>query len=263
MKKNGGIMEIEGVEIKKKLEEDGKNYCFYTEGLREHNKPEIELRNIPAEFIFRAENIILSIVDFIMNKAFNIDEDIIELRDMVHKYTFPLRLLNLPLGSSVIRGSCIRIVDYYDDKDKPPESISNVIVQTFFLDGINSLNKENFKDALAEFSKCLELNPDFVDAYKFRGEALLNLNEFSAADEDFNTAIEKGDDDPALYFGKAIANAMQDNYEDSIKDINKYIDFNPDEPIGYEQRAFIYEKFGKYKEANDDRKKAMDLKKRI
>lgn len=256
-------MEIEGVEIRKRVEEDGKNYCFYTEGLKELNKPELELRNIPAEFIIRAENIILSIVDFIMKKEFNLEEDIIELRDTVHKYTFPLRLVNLPIGSSLIEGACLRIVDYYEKAEKPPEGINNVVVYTFFLDGLSSLNKEDYRDALAELSKCIELNPDFVPAYKFRAEALLNLNEFNSASEDFDRAIEKGDDDPAIYFGRAIAYAMQGSYEESIKDISHYIELNPEEPIGYEQRAAIYEKYGKQNEASVDRKKANSLRKEM
>lgn len=256
-------MEIEGVGIRKKLEEDRKSYCFYTEGLKAYNKPELELRNIPVEFITRAENIILSIVDFMMRKEFNLEEDIIELRDTVHKHAFPLKLVNLPLGSSLIDGACMRIVDYYEEMDKPPEGINNVVVYTLFLDGLNSLNNEEYRDALAELSKCIELDPDFIHAYKFRGEALLNLNEFTAAEEDFMRAIEKGDDDPAVYFGRAIAYAMQGNYEESIKDISHYIELHPAEPLGYEQRAAIYEKFGKQNEASIDRKKANSLRKQI
>jgi tetratricopeptide (TPR) repeat protein len=253
-------MEIEGVEIIKKLEEDGKNYCFYTKGMKAFGKPELELRWIPVGFLTRAENIILSIADFVMQKTFDVEEDIIELRDMNHKHTFPLRLVNLPLGSSLIEGSCMRIVDYYEVEDKPPEGINNVIVQSFFLDAMDDLNRENYKEAYVEFSKCLEINPDFVYAYKFRGEVLLNLNEFAAARNDFDMAIEKGDDDPAVYFGRAIAYAMQNDYEKSIEDISRYIDLNPDEPIGYEQRAAIYEKFGNREAAISDRKKAISLK---
>ncbi|OGF58832.1 MAG: hypothetical protein A2Y62_10140 [Candidatus Fischerbacteria bacterium RBG_13_37_8] len=256
-------MEIEAFEIKHKLEDDNSSYCFYTEGLSIREMPELELRNIPPEFMIRAKNIIMSVAEHMLSQSYDKEKHVLEIRDMMHKHSFPLSLVELPLGSSLFGGACIRIVDYYEEEEQVPQSIDKVILQTLLLDGINLLNNESYKEALELFEKCNKLAPKFSTAYKFKGEVDLYLNDTTGAIEDFTKAIEMGDDDSTIYYNRAIAYGMANDYENSIKDINRYIELCPDEPIGYEQRIVIYDKFGKQEEAKNDRKFLQVLKQKL
>jgi len=250
----------EDLEIKNRVEDDGIGYILYTEGLGKYNKPELELRKIPEEFITNAKNIMIGIGESIMQEPDVQGGEIFELKDTVHKYDFLLRIIQPPLGSTDNAQRCLRIVDYYEENEGIPTGIQKVIIETYLLEGIQYLNNEKYNEAISFFDKCILLKPNFKGAYKFRAETYLYLKVMGKAVEDFTRALEQGDDDPSIYFNRAIAYAFDDEAFNALKDITTFIELNPDKPIGYEQRANIHEKFGNLPDAVKDRKTAESKK---
>ena len=51
-------------------------------------------------------------------------------------------------------------------------------------------NLQDYKGAIADYTKAIELNPNYAYAYYNRGLAKVNLKDYKGAIADFNKAIE-------------------------------------------------------------------------
>ncbi len=60
----------------------------------------------------------------------------------------------------------------------------------FLSDGIAKIYKSEFKEAIIDFDKAIELQPDLFEAYFYRGNAHLNLKELEKAITNYDKAIE-------------------------------------------------------------------------
>ena len=61
--------------------------------------------------------------------------------------------------------------------------------------GRKKLNLEDYKGAIADYTKAIELNSDFnYYNYNLRGAAKVNLKDYDGAIADFNKAIELNSD---------------------------------------------------------------------
>lgn len=67
------------------------------------------------------------------------------------------------------------------------------------------LSKVDIKNAIADFNKAIDLNPEFVEAYHNRGIAYFNKGEFALAIQDYTKALQLKPDNPCIYYDKGIA----------------------------------------------------------
>lgn len=241
------------IEIKLRIEEDKETYCLYTDGLRSYNKPEIEIRKIPSDFIENAKNIIDCVADYVVKNEKIEEGSNILIIDKLHNFEFPIKIIYPMEKAETIQENSLRIIDDYPEDSEIPVSIPSIIAQTYFLEGFKKLEEEKYNEAIEFFNKSLNIKSDLPYVYKFRGEALLNIDKVDKAIEDFNKAIEMGDDDTSIYFNRAIAYAIENQLQKSLKDIDFFINNNVNNPIGYEQRAIIWEMMGKKEEAEKDK----------
>lgn len=71
--------------------------------------------------------------------------------------------------------------------------------EEYFQRGVSKVNLENYQGAIADYSKAIEINPKFSDAYYNRGYLKNNLEEdYEAAITDYTMAItlSPNDSDP-------------------------------------------------------------------
>ena len=80
----------------------------------------------------------------------------------------------------------------------------------YFRSGVKAGQRGQYSEAIEDFTKAIELNPDYAEAYYFRGLYLLQPR------RDYNHAIK------------------------AIKDFTKAIELNPDDAETYHFRGFIY-----------------------
>ena len=94
-----------------------------------------------------------------------------------------------------------------------------------FNKGINYVEKGIPDEAIVEYNRAIEINPDRAEAY----------------------------------FNRAIAYRSKGNYDQAIADYSKFIEINPDFARGYRERAVSYLSKQDYDKAWEDVHKAEEL----
>jgi len=141
------------------------------------------------------------------------------------------------------------------------------------------------------YTKAIELDPNYVEAYCLRGACYAEIGNFDQATEDLNKAVElepakgysaygiiyqrKGDYEQAI---KAYTKALEANpknvgmyetrgnlyfekgdYDKAIDDFTWMIVLDPEDEFAYFRRAEAYDKKGEHDKAEEDRKKAAEI----
>jgi len=131
---------------------------------------------------------------------------------------------------------------------------------TLFFQGTWWVDKGQYDQAIACFSKAIKLNPRFAEAYALRGSAYLAKKQFDNAIADCSKAIEI---DPSLtvaYYSRGIAYGMGNGqFDNAIADCSKAIEIDPSLAEVYHYRGVAYFEEREYEKAWDDVNKAQDL----
>lgn len=142
--------------------------------------------------------------------------------------------------------------------------------QTYFSIGEQFLNKKKYKSAISNFSKAIELDSNYIEAYQKRALAKDNIGDFEGSKEDYNqyiTLLEKQNKDEYEKNKYEINNLIDKirtkifnkKYNEAIADSNNIIETYPTYSNGYTIRADTYFSMQKYNQALDDYKKALSL----
>jgi len=143
------------------------------------------------------------------------------------------------------------------------KTIKDLLAIEWFEKGYTAVftsnNERNYNDAIDAYSKAIELNPNYADAYLFRGFAFSVLLKYGEAIKDFDKAIKLNPKDEWAYNNRGQSNWYLGNYNQAMKDFSKAIEFNPKDEILYNLRGITYDKLGKYNQAIKDFNKSIDL----
>jgi len=134
-------------------------------------------------------------------------------------------------------------------------------------DGYNTYNNRgkiyfdqgNDELALADFNKCLELNPEFVSGLANRGSLYGKLGQYEDAVEDLNKALTLNPNHINSYSNRSLIYFFMTEYELATKDCDTYIKFRPDEADMYDLRGLCKRLSGKNNEAIADHNTAIRL----
>lgn len=144
------------------------------------------------------------------------------------------------------------------------------------------LGSEDYAEALSQFNRCIEIDPEFLDAYHLRGIAKIGLEDYAGAEEDFNRVLKLRRGFAQGYLLRGVANynlgddeAMKADFEiglqmdytalstipaklaDDVMD--KAIEGAPDNAIYYYARGYSSFVNGNYRSASADFKKCIEL----
>ncbi len=117
----------------------------------------------------------------------------------------------------------------------------------------------DLKGALADLSKAIELKPDEHDYYIHRGNTKVKMQNFSGAIDDCSKAISIEPNDAALYAHRAGIYQLAGNYKDAIADLTKAIQIKPEYALYYVHRANVYIQLNEKKNAFNDVNKALKI----
>jgi tetratricopeptide (TPR) repeat protein len=86
----------------------------------------------------------------------------------------------------------------------------------------------DFYRAITDFTKAIELNPQYAEAYNFRALAYDGLGQTGHALDDYNRALEL---DPGLataYYGRGLLHEEQGDTASAIADYRRFLELSQD-----------------------------------
>ena len=119
------------------------------------------------------------------------------------------------------------------------------------------LNDE--QGAIADYSKAIDKNPLFADAIYARGCLKLDMGDYSCSIADFSKALQIDSHRWDFYMNRGIARHKSKDYKGAIIDFSKALEIDPLIPLIYFNRALSREKVGDLEGATKDRNAAAVL----
>ena len=125
--------------------------------------------------------------------------------------------------------------------------------------GNAAYTKGKYDQAILDYTKAIDIDPEFAKAYDNRGAAYAQEGNLSGAISDFTMAIANSPNDAEAYNNRGHAYAKLGNYVPAIFDYNEAIKINPDYTKAYNNRAHVFYNIKKYDRAIADVQKVQAL----
>lgn len=173
-----------------------------------------------------------------------------------------LKPWNMPLskGTSNSGGKAGIGSDKGADNDKGlPYDPRTETATNWFLTGNISFGKRLYAEAIANYSRAIQLNPDLAKAYAFRGVAYNELEKFDLAMADFSKALKLEPNDFSTHNNRGSLYKKFGMSELAIADYSKAISLNPNVAAFYRNRGSSYRELEKYEIAIVDLSEAIRL----
>ncbi len=113
--------------------------------------------------------------------------------------------------------------------------------------------------AIADYSKCIELDAGNSVAHNNRGKLLFDLNDHVAALKDFNEAIRIDSLFAEAYLNRGIVKFKEEKYDEALIDYNLAIKNKPTMAESYQNRSLLKKLKNDYEGALEDINIAIDL----
>lgn len=127
--------------------------------------------------------------------------------------------------------------------------------------GIEKYNNDDFKGAIEDLSKGIEIDPNDMNAYVFRCSCKQSLGDYQGAIEDCNIVSENSPNWQTFYICGCCKNELND-FQGAIKEFDKSLNTtrtNVQEEYSYEQRGKAKINLKSYPEAIVDLTKAIEI----
>lgn len=131
--------------------------------------------------------------------------------------------------------------------------------KSFYTQGMTYLNEGRWKDALNQFNKALDLEPDQPDYLGDRAVAYFQLGKKDLAMIDLNHAQRIDPNNPYRYSSRAFVKDSLGDTKGAIADYEKAIELDPEDAVAYNNLGMLEEKLGYQKKAEEKFKKADEL----
>ena len=108
--------------------------------------------------------------------------------------------------------------------------------------GVAKYDLGDYRGAIKDYTKAIDLNPDYATAYNNRGVAKSSLGDKEGAIKDYDKAIDLNPDYATAYYNRGKAKMSVGDKEGAIKDYDIAIELNPQRFHYYRNRAKVYRK---------------------
>lgn len=125
--------------------------------------------------------------------------------------------------------------------------------------GDRAWDEKRRQDAIDEYTKAIDLDPNSAAAYSRRGFMYGDLELHEKAIEDYTATIRLMPDNSAAYNNRGTSYHKLGQYEKSIKDYTDAIRLAPNDPRVYNNRGHAYDGCGQREKAIEDYIKVIDI----
>ena len=131
--------------------------------------------------------------------------------------------------------------------------------ESYYKQGNKHVYREEFEQAIADYSQAIQLNPKYADAYNNRGIVYRKQGKYDLAIADYNQAIQLNPKDAEAYNNRGGVYLKQGKYDLAIAEFNQAIQLNPKYAKAYYNRGLTYKNKRNMEKAISDFEKAADL----
>jgi len=125
--------------------------------------------------------------------------------------------------------------------------------------GISQFEKGEYRQAIVNYTKAIEIVPDLPQAYFDRGLAYFRDGNLDEAIDDYSKAIEIDPNYSEVYANRGSAYYFKNELNKALVDFNSAIKIEPKNALLYGQHSGVLIEMGKYEEAIADLNKALEL----
>ena len=116
-----------------------------------------------------------------------------------------------------------------------------------------------YDNAIAEYTRAIEVDSNYAEAYSNRGYAYSNKGEYDNAIADYTRAIELDSEYAGAYNNRGWAYYLKGEYDNAITDYARAIELDPNFALSYTRRGIAYNTQSEYDKAIADFNKVVDL----
>jgi tetratricopeptide (TPR) repeat protein len=131
--------------------------------------------------------------------------------------------------------------------------------EDYYAGGLRKHHQGDSDGAIADYTRAIELNPKYVEAYNNRGAEKLKKGDFDGAITDCNRAIELDPEHANAYAIRAYARDKTGDSDGAMADLGRAIKLNPKDASAYDFRGEIEARKKQYAAAAKDEQKASEL----
>ncbi len=125
--------------------------------------------------------------------------------------------------------------------------------------GNNFYFQKNYQSAIQAYSRAINLNSNFAEAYNNRGNSFFQLQNFSQAAQDLQIAVKLNNFDARIHNNLGSAYLLQNLYDAAISEYTQAINLNQNIFTFYYNRAIAYCYKNNFQAALPDVQHAMQL----
>ena len=148
------------------------------------------------------------------------------------------------------------IADYTKVLELAPD---NAIAYNKREGAIKSQNEKEKALAIEKYNNINDFAPVDVNDYYYRGNFYEALGEYENAIADYTKAIELDLENASAYSNRGNAYKNLGKYQEAITDFTKLIELNPKNSWAYHNRGYSYDALGEHEKAEADYAKAIEL----
>ena len=164
----------------------------------------------------------------------------------------------LPIGQPIYLGTT-----FLFSRDAAIHSLSAKAeinnANSFYKKGLKKYDQNDFKGAISNFTKAIEINSEYAEAYEERGKAKDALSDFEGAISDFTKAIKINPEYGDAFYNRGLSKGELKDFKGAISDYTKAIKINPNDGDAFYNRGLSKGELKDFKGAISDYTKAIKI----